>query len=304
MLPSTPPSRWCAMWYTHVPITMPSGAYPARISVQKSCPDRSEVNGWFLLLRHWATPPPPAPSSALTAVPTAMNSAMSLPNSDDAVRVQFVGLGLHPAHGQLAGVVHRLGQDVELLVPAPPADLQADVVDRAAQHQAERPEAGLADQQELVHRQVGGEDGPGLPRLQLGQAAHRVLRHPAGRVRLHGTGLRALLLVGHCLSLVGTHARRHGPSLTRAAWRRCGSSERMARLGSASCRSLLANRAMAVPMIVTSAIWSLPCCWDGHSRSRTRMPMSLITTPSAPRLRTSLSSWIRASCRALFTSSV
>src|SRR5690348_17707055 len=49
--------------------------------VQKSCPDRSEVNGWFLLLRQLSTPPPPAPSSALTAVPTAMNSAMSEPNS-------------------------------------------------------------------------------------------------------------------------------------------------------------------------------------------------------------------------------
>jgi len=52
---------------------MPSGAYPARIRVQKSWPVRSEVNGWFLLLRQLPTPPPPAPSSALTAVPTAMN---------------------------------------------------------------------------------------------------------------------------------------------------------------------------------------------------------------------------------------
>src|SRR6266496_2243991 len=49
--------------------------------VQKSCPDRSEVNGWLLLLRQLSTPPPPAPSSPLTAVPTAMNSAMSDPNS-------------------------------------------------------------------------------------------------------------------------------------------------------------------------------------------------------------------------------
>ena len=60
---------------------MPSGAYPARIRVQKSWPDRSEVNGWFLLFRQFVTPPPPAPSSALTAVPIAMNSAMSEPNS-------------------------------------------------------------------------------------------------------------------------------------------------------------------------------------------------------------------------------
>src|SRR3984957_16892235 len=81
MLPIFPLIRWCAMWYTHEPIVMPSGAYPARISVQKSCPDRSEVNGCRLLLRQSETPPPPAPGSALTAVPTAMNSAMSLPNS-------------------------------------------------------------------------------------------------------------------------------------------------------------------------------------------------------------------------------
>ena len=34
-----------------------------------------------LLLRQLVTPPPPAPGSATTAVPTAMNSAMSAPNS-------------------------------------------------------------------------------------------------------------------------------------------------------------------------------------------------------------------------------
>ena len=39
------------------------------------------MNGWRLLLRQLSTPPPPAFGSALTAVPIAMNSAMSLPNS-------------------------------------------------------------------------------------------------------------------------------------------------------------------------------------------------------------------------------
>src|ERR1051326_9012893 len=192
MLPSTPPSRWCAMWYTQLPITMPSGAYPARISVQKSCPDRSEVNGWFLLLRQFSTPPPPAPGSALTAVPTAMNSAMSAPDSDDAVRAQRVRLGLHPAHGELTGVVHGLGEHVELLVAAPAADLQPDMVDRAAEDQAERPEADLADQQELVDREVGREDRPGLARLQLGQALHGVPGDARG-VQLG----RDVALVGH-----------------------------------------------------------------------------------------------------------
>src|ERR1051326_6621452 len=112
MLPSTPPSRWCAMWYTHVPITMPSGAYPARISVQKSWPVRSEVKGWFLLLRQLLTPPRPDPG-----------------------RPQRVCLRLHPGHGQLSGVVHRLRQHVEFLVAPPPAELKPDVVDRAAEHQ-------------------------------------------------------------------------------------------------------------------------------------------------------------------------
>src|ERR1700747_2781566 len=51
------------------------------------------------------------------------------------------------------------------LRPHPPPD----VVDRAAQDQAQRPEADLPDEQELVHRQVGGEDRAGPARLQLGQ---------------------------------------------------------------------------------------------------------------------------------------
>ena len=69
-----PSPRW-AMWYTQVPMTRPWGMYPVCISVQKSWPERSEVNGLPSLLR-WETP-----LSALTAVPTAMNSAASLPHS-------------------------------------------------------------------------------------------------------------------------------------------------------------------------------------------------------------------------------
>src|SRR3954464_5913261 len=61
---------------------MPSGAYPACSSVQKSCPDRSEVNGLPWLLRQENPSGVRAcASSALTAVPTAMNSARSEPNS-------------------------------------------------------------------------------------------------------------------------------------------------------------------------------------------------------------------------------
>ena len=74
-------------------------------------------------------------------------------------------------------MVHGGGQHVQLLALAPPAELQPDVVDRGAEHQADRPEAHFADQQELVDRQVRGEDRARLPRPQLGQPAHRVLRY-------------------------------------------------------------------------------------------------------------------------------
>ena len=46
---------------------------------------------------------------------------------------------------------------VHLLVLAPRRLLEADVVDRAADHQPERLEAGLLDEQELVDREVAGE---------------------------------------------------------------------------------------------------------------------------------------------------
>jgi hypothetical protein len=38
------------------------------------------------------------------------------PHADDAVCTELVGLILHPRHRQLAGVVHRLRQDVQLLI--------------------------------------------------------------------------------------------------------------------------------------------------------------------------------------------
>jgi hypothetical protein len=63
------------MWYTHVPMTRPSGTWPVCMSVQKSWPERSDVNGLPWLFRY------DRPSSAFTAVPTAMNSAVSEPHS-------------------------------------------------------------------------------------------------------------------------------------------------------------------------------------------------------------------------------
>ena len=65
---------------------------------------------------------------------------------------------------QLARVVHRLRQHAHLLVLAPAAVLHADVVDAGAHAQADRLEAGLAHEQELVDAEVGrehaGRDAP------------------------------------------------------------------------------------------------------------------------------------------------
>src|SRR5260370_117159 len=72
---------------------------------------------------------------------------------DDAVRPEGLGLALHPGHAHLPGVLHRLGRPVEFRVLAPPPHLDADVVDRAAEHQAEWAEARLANEQEFVDRQ-------------------------------------------------------------------------------------------------------------------------------------------------------
>ena len=71
-------------------------------------------------------------------------------------------------------------QDLQLHVLVQFAELEADVVDRAAHHQAERLEAGLLDQQELVDGEVAGEERA---------AVHG--RHPAEAVdTLLGDSLR------------------------------------------------------------------------------------------------------------------
>src|SRR6185312_3487477 len=133
------------------------------------------------------------------------------------------------------------------------------VIDRAAEDQAERPESDLADQQELVDRQVRGEDRPGLARLQLGQPLHGIVRN-ARRIQLgrdaspggdnppeppRASGMN--LLVGHGLSC---------QILILAAWRRWGSSDMMASVGPLCRCSEPANLAIAVPMVVASTMWS------------------------------------------------
>ena len=109
--------------------------------------------------------------SGRTAVPIAKNSVVCPPqrcavrqqlHPDDALGVQRLGLGLHPAHRQLAGVVERLGElrqldvlpDVAHRLPEP---LVGDVVDAGAHHHAERRVAGLDQRPEVLAGQVGGE---------------------------------------------------------------------------------------------------------------------------------------------------
>ena len=67
-------------------------------------------------------------------------------HADDPVGAELLGLLLHARHRELARLVHRLGKDVHLLALLPLCLLVADVVDRAADHEPERLEAGLADE--------------------------------------------------------------------------------------------------------------------------------------------------------------
>ncbi len=102
------------------------------------------------------------------------------PDADDAVRAELVGFFFHARHRELARLVHRLREDSHLHRLLPARLLVADVVDRAADDEAERVEAGLLDEQELVHREIGGEEAA----LHLGEALPAVLGHSFGRGRV------------------------------------------------------------------------------------------------------------------------
>ena len=101
-------------------------------------------------------------------------------HADDAVGAELVGLLLHPRHRQLARLVHRLREHGHLHRLFPARLLVADVVDRAADDQPERVEAGLLDEQELVDRQVGGEEAA----AHLRQPLAAVLGDAFGRGRV------------------------------------------------------------------------------------------------------------------------
>ena len=56
----------------------------------------------------------------LRRVPAPVVEVHVQPDPDDAVGAEHVGLGLHPAHRQLACRVHRLAERLELLLPIRP----------------------------------------------------------------------------------------------------------------------------------------------------------------------------------------
>ena len=108
-------------------------------SVQKSWPERSLVNGRPFGARcssPLAVLDGRADRDELGQVGAPLVAADVQPHADDPVGAELVGLLLHARHRQLAGVVHRLGEHVHLLVLAPDRLLEADVVDRAARRPA------------------------------------------------------------------------------------------------------------------------------------------------------------------------
>ena len=105
-------------------------------------------------------------------------------HADDAVGAELVRLLLHARHRQLAGVVHRLGQHAELHVLVPVGLLQTDVVDRAAQHEPERLKTCLLDEQELVDREVAGEEAALDVLLHALEALTPGVREPSERAGL------------------------------------------------------------------------------------------------------------------------
>ncbi len=115
------------------------------------------------------------------------------PHGDDPVRAELVGLLLHARHRELAGVVHRLRQDVHLLVLAPRPDLEADVVDRRPDDEPERLEARRLDEQELVDREVAREEAAVAH-------AREALDAVLGDARRRG-GVVLLGLLAHVVSL-------------------------------------------------------------------------------------------------------
>ena len=146
------------------PSRSPRGDSPSAAASRSPAPTRPDWNGLPLRVAE-ASPP-----AWRTAVPTAMNSATFCPHAWRftsmrtpmiAVGPELVGLLLHAGHRELARVVERLRHLDELAAGLVLAEVlrraRVDVVDAAAHHEAERLEARLLHEQELVDREIARE---------------------------------------------------------------------------------------------------------------------------------------------------
>jgi hypothetical protein len=75
-------------------------------------------------------------------------------HTDDAVGTEFGRFFFHARHGQLARVVHRLGEFGQLLTLAPFSSLDARVIDGRTHNETNGMKSDFFDQQEFIHRQV------------------------------------------------------------------------------------------------------------------------------------------------------
>ena len=128
-----------------MPNTRPTGTQPVEISLVKSWPDRSQVNGRRSRL---------APG-ARTAVPTALNSwtaggelADREPDADDAVAAEFGALGAHPGDGGASRLVQGLYKRPERSGPTVPRQLS----DRPVEADHAVPERSRAVAADVVDR--------------------------------------------------------------------------------------------------------------------------------------------------------
>src|SRR5215472_6452065 len=78
-------------------------------------------------------------------------------DADDAVGVHGRSLLLHPMNREPAGVIHGPADDLQLLVPRRAIALPPDVIDGAAEDEAERVEPHALDAQQLIHGEIAGE---------------------------------------------------------------------------------------------------------------------------------------------------
>src|SRR5580658_4924695 len=83
-------------------------------------------------------------------------------NPDDALRVERLGLFLHPRHGELTGLVESLREVGQLLAGSclgycGPGAAVRDVVDAGPHHEPERHVPGLDERPEVLTREVARE---------------------------------------------------------------------------------------------------------------------------------------------------